>query len=209
MHNDNLGFKILMNKNSNHEEIQMKNMIASLTLVIALLGASALQAKDAKPNPKETAMELEFRKFGDKYIIRVNSGQNLVKSLQSFCENKKIHLATISGLGSLKSVTLGFFNPESKKYQQKTFNEPLEMASLVGNVVEKDGKPLMHLHTTVAGDNYKALAGHMVDAEVSLTAEIIIEPIDGIVFKKFDEKTGLNLFNFGEPQTPPAPQKNK
>ncbi len=176
----------------------MKKLIASLTLVIALLGISALQAKEVKPNPKETAMELEFRKFGNKYVIRINPGQNLVKSLQSFCENKKIHLATISGIGSLKSVTLGFFNPETKEYQQKTFAEPLEMASLVGNVVEKDGKPLMHLHTTVAGDNYKALAGHMADAEVSLTAEIIIEPINGTVYKKFDEKTGLNLFNFGE-----------
>lgn len=185
----------------------MKKIIASLTLIAALLGATVLQAKDEKNNSKETAMEMEFRKFEDKYIIRINPGQNLVKSLQSFCENKKIHLATVSGLGSLKSVTLGFFNPETKEYQQKTFDEPLEMASLVGNVVEKDGKPLMHLHTTVAGDNYRALAGHMVDAEVSLTAEIIIEPLNGKVYKKFDDKTGLNLFDFSEPNIPTTLQK--
>lgn len=185
----------------------MKKIIASLTLIAALLGATVLQAKDEKNNSKETAMEMEFRKFEDKYIIRINPGQNLVKSLQSFCENKKIHLAAISGLGSLKSVTLGFFNPQTKEYQQKTFDEPLEMASLVGNVVEKDGKPLMHLHTTVAGDNYKALAGHMVDAEVSLTAEIIIEPINGKVYKKFDDKTGLNLFDFSEPNLSTTLQK--
>lgn len=186
----------------------MKKIIASLTLVIVLIGAVALQAKEVKTNPKETAMELEFRKFGDKYIVRINPGQNLVQSLQSFCENKNIHLATISGIGSLQSATLGFFNPKTKVYQQKTFNEPLEMASLLGNIVEKDGKPLMHLHTTIAGSNYKAMAGHLVDAEVSLTAEIVIEPIKGKVYKKFDEKTGLNLFNFGDPiASKPAKKK--
>lgn len=165
----------------------------------AIVYGFGIQAKETKQNAKETAMEMEYKKFGDRYFIRINPGQNLVSTIQKFCENKKIHLATVSGIGSLKSVTLGFFNPETKEYQQKTFKEPLEMASLAGNIVEKDGKPLLHFHTTVAGDNYKALAGHMVEAQVSLTAEIVITMVKGKIYKAFDDRTGLNLFMFTDP----------
>lgn len=180
----------------------MKNFLAAMLVLSGILLSSAAQAKEIKIDPKEHAMEMEYRKFGDKYVIRINPGQNLVSTLQKFCESKDIKLATVTGLGSLKSITLGFFNPETKEYQQKTFEEPLEMASLVGNIVEKDGKPLLHFHTTVAGDNYKALAGHMVEAQVSLTAEIVIETIKGKVYKEFDNKTGLNLFKFNDPSVP-------
>lgn len=60
----------------------------------------------------------------------------------------------------------------------------------------KDGEPVLHLHTVVAGDNYKALAGHMAEAQVSLTAEIVIEPVKGKIEKTYDKNTGLNLMDF-------------
>lgn len=177
----------------------MKKLLSIFMLISVFIFSNQALTKETKTNPKETAMEMEYKKFGDKYFIRINPGQNLVSTIQKFCESKKINLATVSGIGSLKSVTLGFFNPETKEYQQKTFKEPLEMASLVGNIVEKDGKPLLHFHTTVAGDNYKAMAGHMVEAQVSLTAEIVITTVKGKIYKTFDDKTGLNLFTFNEP----------
>lgn len=180
----------------------MKKFLVSMLVISALLFSFSVQCKEVKPDPKEHAMEMEYRRFGNKYIIRINPEQNLVSTLQKFCESKKIMLGSISGIGSLNSVTLGFFNPNTKEYQQKTFKEPLEMANLTGNIVEKDGKPLLHLHATVAGDNYKAMAGHVVEAQVSLTAEIIIETIKGNVYKEFDKKTGLNLFKFNNPSVP-------
>lgn len=175
----------------------MKKIFYVLALAAALGFSFNAAAKDRKMEERvQKTQELEFKKFGDKYVIRINPGQPLVASLKNFCTGKKIHFATISGIGSLQSVTLGFFNPKTKEYQQKTFKEPLEMASLTGNITTKDGEVIIHPHTVVAGDNYKALAGHMVEAEVSLTAEIIIEPIKGTLVKSFDTQTGLNLFDF-------------
>ncbi len=154
-----------------------------------------IQKKDAMVMK---TVELEYKQFGNKYFIRINPGQPLVENLKDFCQKRNIRLATINGIGSLQSVTLGFFNPESKEYKQKEFKEPLELAGLTGNVTMKDGEPLLHLHGTVAGDNYKALAGHIVEAQVSLTAEFVIETIDGSLEKTFDPKTGLNLFDFNK-----------
>lgn len=142
--------------------------------------------------------ELEYKQFGDKYFIRVYPGQNLVAAVKNLAQQEKITLATISGLGSLKSATLGFFNPDTKEYQQKVIAEPLEMASLVGNITMKDAEPVLHFHTTVAGANYQALAGHMVEATVSLTAELVLKKINGRIEKTFNNQLGLNLFDFSK-----------
>ncbi len=186
----------------------MNKTLPLLSLLGCLMLVSPLAAKNntaevIKQIQEKDAMvaktvELEYKKFGDKYVMRINPDTPLVATLQEFCESQKIDSAVISGIGSLKSATLGFFDPETKKYQEKTFSEPLEMASLSGNVSIKDGKPLPHLHVTIAGSNYKAYAGHLVEAQVSLTAEIIIEPLPGSLQKTFDKKTGLNLFDFNQ-----------
>ena len=170
----------------------MKKFSTAAAILFTVLGVFSAQAK---LNP-EKASKMEYKQFGSQYFIRINPGQELVSTLKEFCKAKKITLATVSGIGSLKSVTLGFFNPESKKYDQKTFNEYMEMAGLTGNVMMKDGEPVLHLHTVVAGDNYKALAGHMAEAQVSLTAEIVIETVKGKIEKTYDKNTGLNLMDF-------------
>ena len=96
----------------------MKKFSTAAAILFTVLGVFSAQAK---LNP-EKASKMEYKQFGSQYFIRINPGQELVSTLKEFCKAKKITLATVSGIGSLKSVTLGFFNPESKKYDQKTFN---------------------------------------------------------------------------------------
>lgn len=175
----------------------MKKLVILLVLAAALiLEMSNVQARRMAEEKMTQVQAYQFSQLGDLYVVRINPGQPLIASLQDFCQKQNITLAELSGVGSLKSATLGFFDPQSKQFVQKTFNQPLEMASLIGNVVLQDGKPLIHPHTVVAGADYQALAGHMVEAEVSFTAEIFIRKIDGQIVKAFDPVSGLNLMQF-------------
>jgi predicted DNA-binding protein with PD1-like motif len=38
--------------------------------------------------------------------------------------------------------------------------------------------------------------GHLVDATISATCEMVIRILDGCVDRKFSEEVGLNLFEF-------------
>lgn len=168
-------------------------------LVLSYTAASTMvQAKSVGKEEIDKAgqLKMEYKQFRNRYVIRMDNDAEITGVLKTFCKEKNITLGTISGLGSLKSATLGFFDPKTKEYKEKTFNEPLEMASLVGNIAVNDGEPLLHLHTTIAGKDYKAYAGHMAKATVSLTAEIYIDVIKGKVEKTFDPETGLNRLNF-------------
>ena len=53
-----------------------------------------------------------------------------------------------------------------------------------------------HLHMSAADENGRVFGGHLNSAVVSATCEMIITVIDGNADRRFDEKTGLNLFSF-------------
>lgn len=82
----------------------MKKFSTAAAILFTVLGVFSAQAK---LNP-EKASKMEYKQFGSQYFIRINPGQELVSTLKEFCKAKKITLATVSGIGSLKSVTLGF-----------------------------------------------------------------------------------------------------
>ena len=56
-----------------------------------------------------------------------------------------------------------------------------------------EAEPFPHLHVTLADVNFQLLGGHLNEAEISVTGELIVEPFSGVVERKIDQETGLNL----------------
>lgn len=139
------------------------------------------------------------KKYGSSYIVSVQSGAELVTALDDFAKAEKLTLGSVSGIGAVNEATLRFFNPETKKYVDKTFAEQMEIANLTGNISQKDGALYTHYHITLGGENYQALAGHLLSARINGAAEIVVSAIRcGKLERSFDEKTGLNLYDFSK-----------
>ena len=47
---------------------------------------------------------MEFKKFNDTYVIRLNKGEEVISSLKELCKNEDIKLAEITGLGAANLV---------------------------------------------------------------------------------------------------------
>lgn len=134
-----------------------------------------------------------IKKFGNKYFIRIDKNHEIISTLKEISEKKKIRLGVVSGIGAIKSCVLGFFNPETKEYSEKTFSEYMEITSLTGNITRKEKNTYLHLHLNAAGSDNKTIGGHLVKAVISATSEIVIEEARGKVNRKFSEEIGLNL----------------
>ena len=139
---------------------------------------------------------MEFTQNGNKYFVRLEKGEEIVASLQEFCLKNNIKAGFVTGIGAIKSMTVGFFNPETKEYHARTFEEYMEITSLLGNISEKEGKPYLHLHIMATGGEYKVLGGHLSEAFISATGEICVIDFGKSVGRKFSEEIGLNLLNF-------------
>ena len=141
---------------------------------------------------------MDFRKFGDTWVVRLDKGQEVVACLQALCRQESIHLGAISGIGAIDSVTMRFFDTSTKNYVDKTIDRRMEITSLVGNISRMDGQVYLHLHVNVAGDDYQSFGGHLLAARVSATAEFFIQQAPGTVERTFSEEIGLNLLDFNK-----------
>lgn len=62
------------------------------------------------------------------------------------------------------------------------------------NKSEKAAEPDLHLHIKGSDRSGHTLGGHLNEARISGTCEIIIDQIQGTIDKASDPEVGLNLF---------------
>ena len=133
---------------------------------------------------------------GDRYVVSIDNHQNVMEALTAFCLETGVLAGEVSGIGAVNSATLRFLNPATKKYVDKTFDEQMEISSLVGNISEKDGKPYLHLHVNLGRSDYSVVGGHMLDCHINGACEIFVTRYATHLGRRFDSETGLNLYEF-------------
>lgn len=145
---------------------------------------------------------MQFRKFGSKYFIRIDKGEEIISSLNSFCVTEHITLAEVKALGAVDDFTVGLFDVSEKKFHGNHFTFPAEIVSLWGTITTKDGEPYSHIHMSAADKDGHVFGGHLSSARVSATCEMIVHDLSEgdskgfVVERKFSEEIGLNLFEF-------------
>ena len=149
---------------------------------------------------------MEYRRFGDKLVVRLDRGEEVCAKLLELAQAEDIRLASVSGIGASGDVTLGVFNPRIKEYKSVHYEGDYEIASLTGNLSRKDGEPYLHLHAVIGNPTDKfewhhnpsgvTYSGHLSAAVISATCELVIDVIDGEAGRKFSDEIGLNLYEF-------------
>lgn len=136
---------------------------------------------------------MKFKKIEQKYLIRLERGESIVESLTKFCQEQAINFGTISAIGGVDQATLGWYELTTKSYHWKDFSGNLEVVSLTGNIALLDQAPFLHIHTVIADENYQSFGGHLKEAKVAVTLEVIIEKLEGKVERKMEDEIGLSL----------------
>ena len=130
------------------------------------------------------------------YVLK--KGEELHEQLNVVASERGLSSAWMNGVGGASSVTLGFYNPETREYQWQGFDEPLEIISLQGNLAIVDGEPFWHIHGTFGRSDYSTISGHVKRCVIGLTGEVSITPIDANLTRTYDDETGLNLISPAE-----------
>jgi uncharacterized protein len=123
------------------------------------------------------------------------AGDEVKSELERFAREQSLSAARLSGMGALRDVTLGYFNWESKEYDENRFDEQVEIVSLNGDVALNDGEPAVHAHLAVGRADGSALGGHLVEAHVRPTLEVVLVESPAYLRKEVDPETGLALIS--------------
>lgn len=139
---------------------------------------------------------MDYRRFGDSVVIRIDKGEEIISSLLSVAEREAISLAEVGAIGAINDFTVGVFHPGEKKYAANHFQGDFEIVSLCGTLTVMDGRPYCHLHLSAGDETGRVFGGHCNSAFVSATCEMVLRLIDGTVGRRFSEEIGLNLLHF-------------
>lgn len=139
---------------------------------------------------------MDYRRFGDTLIVRMDKGEEIIEQVRSIALKENIRLASVQALGALSEFHVGLFDVNEKKFHGNYFQGAYEIVSLTGTIDTKDGEFYTHLHMSAADREAHVYGGHLVDATISATCEMVIRVLDGSVNRKFSDEIGLNLFDF-------------
>lgn len=135
------------------------------------------------------------------FAVILSTGDEVMSKIGVFAKKEGISAAQITGIGALSGAVLKYFDWESKKYRDIPVREQVEVASLVGDIaLGPDGKPAIHLHIVVGKRDGSAMAGHVGEAHVRPTLEVIVNESPQYLQKTYDEESGLALINAKEPR---------
>lgn len=130
------------------------------------------------------------------FAVILQSGDEVLSTLQRFADEQHILAAQLTAIGALSDVVLLYFDWERKQYSKIPVSERVEVASLLGDIAEgPDGKPSLHIHLVVGRKDGSAMAGHLGEAYVRPTLEIIVTESPTHLRKKKDRETGLALIH--------------
>lgn len=139
---------------------------------------------------------MDYRRFGDKIIARIDRTEEVHEKLKEIALKENIKLASVYGLGATDDFTIGIFSVSKKDYKELNFKGEFEILSIIGSISTLDGEYYPHLHISASNGDGNVFGGHMKSAKISVTCELTINIIDGIVDRQKDPETGINIYKF-------------
>jgi len=117
---------------------------------------------------------MQFREAPFGFFLVLDRGDEVMEAITRFATITGVRAASFSGIGAIEKLTLGFYDLAVQGYERRSWEESLEVASLVGNLAEVDGGPFPHIHGVFCRRDFSAFGGHVFEAVVSINLELSV-----------------------------------
>ena len=153
--------------------------------------------------------QVKYREVRDgrRFMLRIPPGTRLVEQVQLFAREVGLkHGVVVSAIGSVRQVTFtdiqaGAHLPITEpRMPVHTLEGPLDLLGIEGNFVPRaDGEVDAHLHVLGAKSSGEAVGGHLIEAEVFATCEMVVaEYIAKGVGRRRSPKGGVDTIFFSD-----------
>ncbi|WP_263021129.1 PPC domain-containing DNA-binding protein [Natronobiforma cellulositropha] len=127
------------------------------------------------------------------YVARLETGADWRTEIEALADAVDADAGWFSALGAVSDAELWFYDQNDLEYYPIEVDEPLEVASCVGNVALLDGERFAHTHAVLSRPDGEALAGHLNRATV-FAGEVHFQAFARPLERAHDETTDLDLW---------------
>jgi uncharacterized protein len=129
------------------------------------------------------------------FVLIFEIGDEVMAGLRDFARKQELGGSRFTAIGAFSDVVLAYFDWERKEYHKIPVSEQVEVVSLVGDIALKEGQPEVHAHVVIAKRDGTAHGGHLMEAHVRPTLEVVLLESPRHLRRKFDEASGLALID--------------
>ncbi|MFX0068439.1 MAG: PPC domain-containing DNA-binding protein [Candidatus Hodarchaeota archaeon] len=127
-------------------------------------------------------------------VAKLEIGDDVLESIERLAKIYSITNATFMAIGAVGKAKLGYW--KGGKYSLREFNQQMEIVSCTGNILLKNGEPLVHGHIVVSDSNMQCFGGHLFEGcIISVTGEVFVFELASSISRSFDEQTELFLMD--------------
>jgi hypothetical protein len=135
---------------------------------------------------------------GRRFIIKIKPEEQLRERLLEFARQTEVHNAVIvSAVGSVLNVHFRGIKTGAKRpiteprMRQHEVVGPLELLGLEGNLIStEEGDIDCHLHVLLGKSSGEVIGGHLFDAEVFASCEILLTEMIVAGVERYPSKSG-------------------
>jgi len=128
------------------------------------------------------------------FALIFDTGDEVMKTLLTFAREARLAGSHFTAIGAFRALTLSYFDWNKKDYNHIPVSEQVEVLSLIGDVArDEKGEPKVHAHVVVGKADGTAHGGHLLEAFVRPTLEVILVESPRHLQRQHDPETGLAL----------------
>ena len=132
------------------------------------------------------------------FALAFESGERLMEGLRRFAAEEELGASEFHAIGALQEATIAFFDWTTKSYRQMAIRTQVELLSLTGHVTlpadeEAEGERNLHVHCVLGRRDGTASGGHLVEAVVRPTCEVVLTELPAHLARRKDPESGLPL----------------
>ena len=129
------------------------------------------------------------------FVVVLATGEEAVKALTSFAVDQRLAASHFTAIGAFSRAVVAYFDWSAKQYRHMSIGEQVEVLSLIGDITIEDNKPKLHAHVVVGKADASAHGGHLIEASVRPTLEIVVTETPRPLHRRFDRESGLALID--------------
>jgi len=184
--------------------------VKQMSHLLLLMGLTAMVAysqensgeyvspSETAPKGKAPKMQVQLLTPGEatkQYAVIFYKGDEAFSGLLEFAEKYHVTSAHFTAIGAVSGATVAWFDPQRKMYKKIPIVGQHEVIGMSGDIALYQGKPVVHTHMVVGNQDGTTVAGHVLEAYVSPTLEVMVTVDPKSMQKRFDPETDLTLID--------------
>ena len=141
------------------------------------------------------ASVLDQRNGERTFIVVFETGDEAVAGLVSFVKARRLRASHFTAIGAFSRAVVAFFDLASKQYRHVPIDEQVEVLSLAGDITVDGDEPKVHAHVVLGKADATAHGGHLIEAHVRPTLELVLTELPTQLRRRFDPASGLALID--------------